>query len=606
MTTSNIINKNKIDWNKLRVAVYTRVSTNDQYVNWVWIDAQYDKIMSVIKFNSDKYTFDKKKHYYVDWAESWVNKNRPELDRMIRDIDNWEIDIILVYKIDRLFRKLILLLDFVEKISDKWVFLKSCNENIDTSESMWLVLLQFMGIIWDIERENIRIRTIDWKKLKAKIGYYVWWWKTPFWYDLKVTPWWKKLIINNKEAKIVNRIFDLYVNKNHTLWEIAKILTSEKIPTRDDRVLEKVKKENKNIDDYLKVNKDKDIDVNITHKLWSKKKLEWHWYPSNISKILKREIYTWKYHYWMTTKEKNSDGKYVIVKKPRSEWVPFDCESILTDLSLYSEAQKLLAKNVNKKRKSPYIFSWMITCWKCGMSYNWYKASKWTFQYRCRGWMSSSKMNPRCKNSEISEEILFKYCWWELERNLSNPDNFKAISFNKEKNKKNISDLNRRITEIEELLISKKKILNNALEKELEADNKDTKISYQNIIIKIKGEISQLEVESQECKIEIKIIKSNEKKNIDVENFNKDHQKAIENLDYDKKVKLLKKYIDNIKKNVWKIHIKFNILDNMDWRDFREWENGDKKNLKSELDFFNLNTLNLWFKDIILPRKKRK
>ena len=42
-----IQNENKDSWKKLRVAVYTRVSTNDQYLNWVWLESQYGEIKRI-------------------------------------------------------------------------------------------------------------------------------------------------------------------------------------------------------------------------------------------------------------------------------------------------------------------------------------------------------------------------------------------------------------------------------------------------------------------------------------------------------------------------------------------------------------------------------
>ena len=136
-----------------------------------------------------------------------------------------------------------------------------------------MVMLQFMWIIWDIERDNIRLRTIDWKVTKARKWYYVWWWKTPFGYDLHSTPWWKKLKINNDEAKIVNRIYDMYINDDLSLWEIARRLTIEWIPTRDDRLKIRIEKDNSNIDKYKDKYKEENngLEIDISHKKWTKK-----------------------------------------------------------------------------------------------------------------------------------------------------------------------------------------------------------------------------------------------------------------------------------------------------------------------------------------------
>lgn len=597
----NIVNKNFNDNKKLRVAVYTRVSTNDQYINWVWIDAQFSAIKKELNLNKDKYTFSKKKNYYEDWWKSWADEHRPELDRMIRDIDNWEIDIIIVYKIDRLFRKLLYLLQFIDSISLKWVFLKSINDKIDTSDKMWMFMLQFMWIIWDIERDNIRIRTIDWKKAKASKWYYVWWWKTPFWYDLHNTPWWKKLVINHNEAKVVNKIFNLYVNKNYTLWDIAKTLTMEGVPTRDDRLKLEVEKDNLNKENHNKKYNENQVSL----KKWTKKENDGKWYSSSIRKILRKEIYIWKYYYWITTKIWDKEKqKFIIVENEKENLIEFKSPTILKDISLYNEAQKILDKNIVKKTKSPYLFSWLIKCWVCWYSYNWYKSSKWTLHYRCKWWTTSSNLKVKCKNSEVSEDILFKYCWWELERNLSNPDNFKKVVFNEEKNKEIISNINKRITEISSLLKSKRNTLENAIINELEATNNLKKQIYSKKITEYEKEISKLEIEDKELRREISIIKSNEKKKDDIKKFNMEHQKAIESLTNDRKKELIKKYINTITKNLWKLRIRFNILDEFNWKDWREGWKWDNKKLKSHFDLFDVNTINI--NDIIKNMWKRR
>ncbi len=592
-----ITNKNFNEDKPLRVAVYTRVSTTDQYVNWVWIDSQKKDIEYLIKGNKDKYTYSKNKHYYEDWGKSWADEHRPALDKMIRDIENWEIDIVIVYKIDRLFRKLLYLLQFIDNISKKWVFLKSVKDNIDTTDGMWMVMLQFMWIIWDIERDNIRIRTIDWKKTKASQWYYVWWWKTPFWYDLHDTPWWKKLIVNSDEAKIVNRIFDMYVNQKYTLWDISRTLTMEWIPTRDDRLIEDVYKENINKDKHKEKYKNEYWNIddkNLLHKKWSKKVNDWKWYSSSIRKILKREIYTWKYYYGMTTKEWDEDKNiFHIVEKPKESWIEFDSPVILKDTSLFYDAKKLLSQNKVMKRKSPYLFSWLVTCWLCWYKYNWYKSSKGTFNYRCKWWMSWSNLKVRCRNAQISEAILYKYCWLELERNLSNPDNFKAIVFNEKKNKEIVSTLNKRISEIQKLLKFKRNTLENAIISELEATNEMKKNVYKMKIIDYEKEISKLEIEDKEKRREISIIKSNEKKRNDIKNFNEIHQNAVKNLDDEKKKDLIKKYIKIVTINPWKIIIRFNILDELEGKDWRDGEDWESKKLKWKNDFFNKYLINM-------------
>lgn len=606
-----IQNENKDSWKKLRVAVYTRVSTNDQYLNWVWLESQYGEIKRILKLKKDDYFFNEKKNYYEEKWESWADEHRPELDRMVSDIEKWEIDIIFVYKIDRLFRKLLYLLQFIEKISKRWVFLNSINDNIDTSDSRWMVMLQFMWIIWDIERDNIRLRTIDWKVTKARKWYYVWWWKTPFGYDLHSTPWWKKLKINNDEAKIVNRIYDMYINDDLSLWEIARRLTIEWIPTRDDRLKIRIEKDNSNIDKYKDKYKEENngLEIDISHKKWTKKENDWMWHWSSIRKILSRSIYTWVYYYWATTKEwDEKQGKNIIVETPVNSRVEFECPEILKDTSLFDQAIRKIEKNKTMKKNTNYIFSWLIKCWLCHYWYNWYKTSNWTLWYRCKWWTSSWNLKHKCKNSELSEIKLYEYCWSELDRNLSNPDNFKSIVFNEAKNKEIIAEKNRRISELQKNIKLKETSLENAIIKELEATTNSRRIIYKRSIDAYEKQITEFELEENKLKKEISIIKSNERRIDDIKSFNSEHEKAVEWLTEHRKIELIKKYVEQIIRKPWKIVISFNIFDNLDWKDWREWEDSESVKTKTSMDFFDRRTLSLGDKIINYrsPNRKKK
>ena len=587
-----INNKNLNSWKKLRVAIYTRVSTNDQFINWVWMESQFEEVMKEIKLNPEKYSFDEDNNHYKDWAQSWATEHRPELDRMMRDIKNWEIDIIIVYKIDRLFRKLLYLLQFIEKISKLNVFIKSMKDNINTSDKMGMFQLQFMWIIGDIERENIRMRTIDWKITKARKWYYVWWWKSSFWYDFRTSPSWTKISVNTDEAPIVKRIFDLYVKKWKTLWEISRILESEWIQTRDDRLKDKILKENTKLINFKDKNDIDEEDLNF--KKWTKKEYEWVWYSTSIRRILSNPMCIWYTLYWKTTKEWNeTEQKYITVNNPPEKVIKIPCPEILDkkDFYLFEEAWKLLEKNKKSKAKSSrYIFSWLVKCGLCWYSYNWYPTWKWkkTSSYRCKWWMSWSNLKSRCKNKELSEDLMFKYCWAELERNLSNPDNFKSSVYNKVDNKEIIRGLNKRLTTLWKLIISKSAAIDKADKRILQAKNIKEEERLQNYVEEFENEIMIWEVEIQEIKKQISDINNLERKSKDVKSFSEQHNDILKGLSKRKKVELIKKYVNKIIRSPWKITCDFNFLDKFDWRDWRDWDNWEDKKAKSSVDFLDM------------------
>jgi len=86
---------------KLRCAIYTRVSTDNQTeVEFNSCEAQEEKIRSFIKSQNNWRVF----KVYSDPGFTGVNLNRPALQELLEDIKQGEIDIVLVYKIDRLTR----------------------------------------------------------------------------------------------------------------------------------------------------------------------------------------------------------------------------------------------------------------------------------------------------------------------------------------------------------------------------------------------------------------------------------------------------------------------------------------------------------------------
>jgi len=102
----------EINRNIKRVAIYCRVSTDEQAENWTSLDFQKEQLLRYIEFNKDKYIINKDNHIYIDWWFSWWSDDRPSLNRMILDSKRGEFDIVLVYKVDRFFRKTLYLLQF--------------------------------------------------------------------------------------------------------------------------------------------------------------------------------------------------------------------------------------------------------------------------------------------------------------------------------------------------------------------------------------------------------------------------------------------------------------------------------------------------------------
>lgn len=131
------------------------------------------------------------------------------LKELIRDITNNLIDMVVVYKIDRLSRSL---MDF-SKLSDLFnrynVSFVSVTQNFDTSNSMGKLMLNILLSFAQFEREMSVDRMRDKLRSQQKKGLWTGG-NVPLGYDVVD----KKLIVNEEDKKIVQFIYDSYIKTN--------------------------------------------------------------------------------------------------------------------------------------------------------------------------------------------------------------------------------------------------------------------------------------------------------------------------------------------------------------------------------------------------------
>ncbi|WP_432408450.1 recombinase family protein [Wukongibacter sp. M2B1] len=194
-----------------RAALYIRVSTQEQALEGYSIDAQRDKLISFCSLKDWSI-----EDIYVDGGFSGTNMDRPQLQRLLSSLKN--IDIILVYKLDRLSRSQKDILYLVEeKFLANNINFVSIMESFDTSSAFGKAMIGILAVFAQLERETIIERTKLGKERRAKEGH----WNggpAPIGYDLIDG----KLIINEFEAIQIRKAFDLY--RNHGQNKTAEIL----------------------------------------------------------------------------------------------------------------------------------------------------------------------------------------------------------------------------------------------------------------------------------------------------------------------------------------------------------------------------------------------
>ena len=122
------------------IRYYVRVSSMDQ------------------KIDRQLFAYDKADSIYID-KMSGVKRDRPELDRMLNDLQ--ADDTVVVKSIDRLSRSTKDLLEIVEKIRAVKANLKILDLNIDTSTAMGKCVLTILGAIAELDRKTIKERTAE-------------------------------------------------------------------------------------------------------------------------------------------------------------------------------------------------------------------------------------------------------------------------------------------------------------------------------------------------------------------------------------------------------------------------------------------------------------
>jgi site-specific DNA recombinase len=190
----------------LRCAIYTRKSTEHGLeLEFNSLDAQREACEAYIKSQASQAWVEISKRY-DDPAYSGGNINRPALQKLLKDIEVGQIDVVVVYKIDRLTRSLADFAKLVEIFDAKSVSFVAVTQQFNTTTSMGRltlnVLLSFAQFERELSSERVRDKVAASRKKGKWTGGSV-----PLGYDVKD----KKLVVNPSEAKIVRTIFTRYL-----------------------------------------------------------------------------------------------------------------------------------------------------------------------------------------------------------------------------------------------------------------------------------------------------------------------------------------------------------------------------------------------------------
>jgi site-specific DNA recombinase len=216
----------KLKKEKIKVYLYTRVSTTMQ-IDGYSLDAQKTKMKAFCDYNEYEIAGE-----YEDAGKSGKSiEGRVSFNQMMEDIKSGKdgVSYVLVFKLSRFGRNAADVLATLQVMQDFGVNLICVEDGIDSSKDAGKLMISVLSAVAEIERENIRVQTMEGRMQKAREGK----WNggfAPYGYSLIDG----KLEVNEEEAVAIRMIFDQYVNtdlgangiekylENHGIHKIAR------------------------------------------------------------------------------------------------------------------------------------------------------------------------------------------------------------------------------------------------------------------------------------------------------------------------------------------------------------------------------------------------
>lgn len=316
---------------KIKVYTYTRVSTTMQ-IDGYSLDAQKSRMKAFAEFNDYVIV-----HEYEDAGKSGKSiEGRLQFNQMMEDIKTGKdgVSYVLVFKLSRFGRNAADVLSTLQVMQDFGVNLICVEDGIDSSKDAGKLMISVLSAVAEIERENIRVQTMEGRIQKAREGK----WNggfAPYGYTLEKG----QLFINEEEAAAIRIIFDQYVHTDMGANGLAKYL--------EQHGIHKIQRQN---------GKNPLFDASL------------------IRRILKNPVYCGKIAYGRRRTEKvhGTRNDYRLVEQDDYLLVDGLHEALVSE-ELWHEAQvKLLAQakkyeHVNRgKEMKVHLLSGIVRCPICG------------------------------------------------------------------------------------------------------------------------------------------------------------------------------------------------------------------------------------------------
>src|SRR5438552_893231 len=379
-------------------AIYARVSSEQQREE----NTIASQTASLIEFARSHDLEVPGEWVFEDEGYSGATLERPGLER-VRDLAaEGQIQVVLAYAPDRLSRKYayqILLIEEFARHGVETLFVKSPQG--DSAEDQLLV--QFQGMIAEYERAQILERSRRGKRHRAHSGEISVMSGAPYGYRYirKTDEAPAAYIVNEAEARVVRRAYEMYTVEGLSIGEITRRLNAESIPPRKSG----------------------------------------RWERSVVWGVLRNSAYRGVACFGKT----RVSGRTRVMRpqrrrggtmpsttasheRPREDWIEIPVPALVTEES-FARAQELLRENKVRSRRrtiAPSVVQGLVSCQKCGYAFS--RTSTQTsarkiHYYKCIGSDSWRKLGgPVCDNRRfVRQGLLDQIVWAEVIRLLEEP-----------------------------------------------------------------------------------------------------------------------------------------------------------------------------------------
>lgn len=387
-----------------KAALYCRLSVDDgNFGGSVSIETQ--KIL-LEQYCKDHKITDYK--FYCDDGCSGTNFDRPSFKKMLSDIDEGKINLVIVKDLSRFGRNNVEAGMYVQRFTDSNIRFIAADDNYDSLVNSDDLLFPIKNVVNEMYARDVSKKTKAAKKAKARDGQFIGS-KAPFGYKIDPNDR-HHLIVDEPAAQVVKRIFRL-ASEGVGYNKMAKIF-------REEKVLTPIAYFNLNNPDYFKSD------------YWRK---EFDWHVTSIRAILNNEVYLGKLVYG---KQRNKSMKSKEkVRNPKEDWIVVEnCHEPIITQELWDTVHKILnAKHRPAKAGEVQMFAGLLYCSDCGhcLTYSQKQRKDGSYHGAYSCWMYKTHGKEYCASHYITFDTIYELVLIDIQRNLfqyrKNTDKFKSI-----------------------------------------------------------------------------------------------------------------------------------------------------------------------------------